>query len=196
MNIIKLNSSHADLVKSLFYKDKFMVKHLTNTHIGSPNDLVDLHYLAFQTTYLTDLVNYHAFGALSPDGEIIGLSSFYESTDEASWYGTGIRNSGNKQTAQSLLDAMIKHNEEQGRFKFYTLWSTKHARLLRRFAFSKYNNERYDYFDEFYVNERHACLFSMPWQILYNRSLSLADTTVRCTFLKQKYRTLFNAGRL
>ena len=140
--------------------------------------------------------SYHAYGAITDLGEIDAISSFYESNDEASWYGTGIRNSGNKYTAQLLLDAMIKHNEEQGRFKFYTLWSTKHAKLLRRLAFSEYNNERYDYFDEFYVNERHACLFSMPWQILYNRTLSLEDTTVRCTFLKQKYRVPFNAGRL
>jgi hypothetical protein len=74
---------------------------------------------------------------------------------------------------------------------------TKYTKLYRRFAFSDYNNERYDLYEEFMVPEKHQCMFSIPWQILYNRSLMPVDTVVRCSFLKQKYRkTIFNAGRL
>lgn len=173
-----------------------MSNSITPSHYGTPTELMELRYMTFTTTYLSDLTNYHAYGAISENGEMVGISSFYESNDEASWYGTGIRNSGNKCTARLLLDAMIAHNEERGRFKFYTLWSIKHAKLLRRFVFNEYNNERYDYFDEFYVKDKHMCMFSLPWQILYNRSLIPIDSVVRCTFLKQKYRTLFNAGKL
>ena len=77
------------------------------------------------------------------------------------------------------------------------MFPTKYINTYRRLAFSKQASERYDYFDEFFVSERHQAKFSLPWQILYNRTLIPVDTVVRCTFLKQKYRqNLFHAGRL
>ena len=195
MNIIKLNSSHADLVKSLFYKDKFMGKHLTNTHIGSPNDLVDLHYLAFQTTYLTDLVNYHAYGAINNDGVVQCYIGFYESIDDASWYWNQVRTTGNgTDLIKHCLDAVIKHNEEKGKLKFYSMFPAKYTKVYRRLAFSTHNSERYDSFDEYTVKPNNQCIYTMPWQILYNRTLTPVETVVRCSFLKQQYRTSMTNG--
>ena len=46
-------------------------------------------------------------------------------------------------------------------------WSAKHAKSLRRFIFSDWANERYDYFDEYMVPAKHQCQFGLPWQILF-----------------------------
>lgn len=199
MKIIKLGPEHSDKIKPLFKIKKFMgVDPADNYFVGTVEFTFDeMYHRAFIETYLSNLNNYHAYGAKDKRGKIVGIISFYESTDDASWYGTGIRNSGHPFTNRDLLDAAIKHNEENGRYKFYTLWSTKHATALRRLMFSKDANERYDYFDEFYVDAKHQCKFNMPWQVLYNRTLLPAETVMRCTFLKQEYRTeIFNAGRL
>jgi hypothetical protein len=77
------------------------------------------------------------------------------------------------------------------------MFPKKYSGVYRRLAFSPEANERYDYFDEYYVEEKHQCKFNLSWQILYNRTLVPVDTVVRCTFLKQKYRNnIYNAGRL
>ena len=198
MKIVKLDYSHKMQIRRLFEKKKYMgaLVH-SNYFVSNEHDFVDYYHTAFSDTYLSGLQTYHAYGAIDDEGIFQGLIGFYESIDEASWYGTHIKNSGDKKIAQMLLDVAITHNEEQGRFKFYTLWSAKHAKLLRRFVFSDWANERYDYFDEYTVPSKHQCKYSLPWQILYNRTLIPIDTVVRCTFLKQQYRDAwYNAGRL
>jgi len=188
MEIIKLDKSHIASTRHLFENKKYMGAMVnTNYFSGNDSDFVDYHHTAFTDTYLSGLKNYHAYGAFE-DGICHGLIAFYESNDDACWYGTNIRASGDKKVVQQLLDKAIQHNEECGRFKFYTLWSAKHAKLLRRFAFSDWANERYDYFDEFMVPAKHQCQYSLPWQILYNRTLVPIDTVVRCTYLKREFR--------
>lgn len=198
IKIIKLNSSHIESTRHLFEKPKYMGTFVNQSYFIDPEfNSVDYYHEAFYQTYLSDLKNFHSFGAIDESGKIQGLIAFYESTDEAAWYGTNIRNCGNKQTAQMILDEVLKYNEKNGRLKFYTLWSSKHAKLLRKFAFSQWANDRYDYFDEYLIEAGHRCIFNSPWQILFNMSLIPVDTIVRCTFLKQDYRKhLYNAGRL
>ena len=77
------------------------------------------------------------------------------------------------------------------------MFPLEYKKVYRRLAFSNIAKERYDYFDEFHVKEKHYPIFNLPWQILYNRTLVPVDSIVRCTFLKQQYRdTLYDAGRL
>lgn len=199
MKIIKLVPDHAEKIKTLFKIKKFMgVDPADNYFVGTVEFTFDeMYHRAFIETYLSNLNSYHAYGAIDDEGIFQGLIGFYESSEDASWYGTHIKNSGDKKVAQLLLDTTIKHNEERGRLKFYTLWSAKHAKLLRRFTFSEWANERYDYFDEYMVPLKHQCKYNLHWQILYNRTLIPIDTVVRCTFLKNIYRSNWsNAGRL
>jgi hypothetical protein len=198
MKIVKLDSSHILDVRRLFEKKKYMGAMVhSNYFVATDQDYVEYYHTAFSDTYLSDLNSYHAYGAIDNEGIFQGLIGFYESSEDASWYGTHIKNSGDKKVAQLLLDTAIKHNEERGRLKFYTLWSAKHAKLLRRFTFSEWANERYDYFDEYMVPLKHQCKYNLHWQILYNRTLIPIDTVVRCTFLKNIYRSNWsNAGRL
>ena len=188
MIIRKLDKTHVDALGPLFNVSKYMGADTNSTAFFEKDRMADLYHAAFCTTYLKDLKSYHAFGAFDNDGNLVGAISCYQSSDEPAWYGTQIRSNKNKEIARALLDHMIKFNEEDGRYKFYTLWNAKHARLLRRFSFSEWANERYDYYDECIVPAKTKCLYTNYWQILFNRILLPHDTVVRCTFLKQKYR--------
>jgi len=74
------------------------------------------------------------------------------------------------------------------------MFNATYARVFRKLAFSKLNKERYGAFDEFTVAAKEKCLYTLPWQILFNRTLLPVDTIVRCTFLKQEYRTTLHKG--
>lgn len=195
MNIIELNLTHKELVIPLFYSRNYMGVDLHSTYfVDTDNTTVEkVFYNIFVDTYLSGLTNYKAL-ALVDQGEIKSLISFYTSPDEPSWYGTMIRSLKNKNYVRPLLDAAMSYNEEHGRLKFYTLWSSDHAKLLRRFAFSKEANARYDYVDEIFVPARTKCFYTNYWQILFNRTLIPTNAIVRCTFLKQEYRTNLPVG--
>lgn len=123
--------------------------------------------------------------------------SFYEGIDDASWYFTSGRSLGNNSLLRDILDTIMEYNEKNGRLKFYTVMNLKHAPLVRKLGFSKRAAERYDFFDEYIVEPRNKPLFSTHWEILFKRSLLPVTTVVRCTFLKQKYRTtLYNGGNI
>ena len=194
MIIKKLDKSHEDGLFPLFVVDKYMGSDVESSDFFAKNAMARIYHKGFCTTYLTDLKSYHAFGAFDDEGEIIGAISCYQSSDEPAWYGTQIRSKNSKKVARALLDEMIKFNESTGRFKFYTLWNAKHAKLLRRFSFSNWADERYDYFDECLVPAKNKCVYTHHWQILFNRILLPNDTIVRCTFLKQKYREITPLG--
>lgn len=194
MKIEKLNKDHVDLLKPLFLSRKYMGEDVSKTDFFAKDKLAQVYHAGFCTTYLTELKNYHAFGLFDDADELVGAISCYQSPDEPVWYGTQIRSMRNKEVARNLLDHMIKFNEQQGRYKFYTLWSAKHAKLLRRFAFSDWADERYDYTDEYIVPAKTKCIYITHWQVLFNRILLPHDTIVRCTFLKQKYRDQLPVG--
>ena len=187
MIIKKLEKSHEEALYPLFETHKYMGTTVDSSDFFAKDIMAKVYHKGFCTTYLSDLSNYHAFGAFDDD-KIVGAIACYQSTDEPSWYGTQIRSINSKEVARDLLDHMIKFNEELGRYKFYTLWNAKHAKLLRRFAFSDWADERYDYFDECLVPAKTKCVYTNHWQILFNRILLPHDTIVRCTFLKQQYR--------
>ena len=153
-----------------------------------------IYHAAYTTTYLSGLKSYKSMGLFDDNDQLQALIAFYMTPDEPSWYGTQIRSANNKLYIPPLLDAVIDYNEKQGRLKFYTLWSRRHAKLLRKFAFSEKTNERYDYFDEYMVPAKTKCLYLNHWQVLFNRILLPGDTVVRCTFLKQKYREQLPVG--
>lgn len=196
MKIIELNHTHEEIVKPLFYNKNYMgVSASSNYFVDTHKDTFEtLYHKAFTHTYLTGLNNYKAFGLFDDNDCIRSLIAFYISPDEPAWYGTQIRSAKDKNYVPPLLDAVMKYNEEQGRLKFYTLWSVKHSKLLRRFAFSDNALERYDYFDEYTVPAKLKCLYTNHWHVLFNRILIPTDTVVRCTFLKREYRTQMPVG--
>jgi hypothetical protein len=195
MEIKKLESHHAEIIKPLFFNENYMgenIKFFSNRLTEQGNNLTQ-YYNNFLESYLGDFKNYCAFGAFD-NNQILGIISAYQNTDEPSWYGTQIRSVGSRQVVRDLLDSMIDYQEKAHRFKFYTLWNIRDTRLLRRFAFSDRNKERYDYFDEYFVPAKHRCFYTTHWQILYTRALLPVDTAVRCTFLKRKYRPAMPLG--
>lgn len=197
MSVVKLNSSHAEAVKGLFQHKKHMGVDANSSDFTNNDETLNFNkllYDVFCSTYLSDLNNFHVFGYIGEDGNVNALISFYESVEEPAWFLTVYRSSGNNNLLREVLDAVIKHNENNGRLKFYSLVHANQAKLLRRFLWSKYNDERYGYFDEFMVPAKHKCFYVNPWELLYNRFLVPTDSIVRCTYLKQEYRTTLPIG--
>ena len=199
MPIIKLNETHLTGIRHLFYGTKFMGIDNTKIHVQDGfNEVTEMYLNTFTAAYMSDAKNYHAYGILNDNHQITSILGFYESTDDASWYWTHVRTTGNNgNEIKMLLDKVIEHNERNGRFKFYSMFPLEYRKVYRRLSFSNDAKERYDYFDEYQVLDKHYPIFSLVWQILYNRTLAPTNTIVRCTFLKQKYReNLYEAGRL
>jgi hypothetical protein len=190
MKLIELNETHKDAILHLFYTKNYMgADFQTYFGTGNPDDGVEkIYHGAFSNTYLAGLKQYKALGLQDENGDIQGLIAFYISSTEPCWYGTMIRSAKNKDHVRLLLDAAINFHETEGRYKFYTLWSVKHSKLLRRFAFNNDTNNRYGYFDECIVPAKTRCIYQNFWTILFNRVLLPTDTVVRCTYLKQEHR--------
>lgn len=150
-------------------------------------------YDRFCNTYTFGLTNFHSYGYLE-NNQIKALISFYESDEDPAWYYTLYRSMGDNNLLRLVLDKVIEHNENNGRLKFYTLTHADHTRLLRRFHWSKYNNERYGYFDECFIPSKHKSIYTNHWELLFKRSLLPNDSIVRCNFLKQEYRTKIPLG--
>lgn len=193
MKVVKLNSTHDHAVRSLFKFKKHMGVN-DGEFSNEIDDFNDLLYNIFCDNYLSDLDNFHAYGAIDDSGIVQSLISFYESDDDPSWYYTLYRSSGNNQLLKNILDEVIAYNEKNGRLKFYTLVNSKHSKLLRRFTWSEYNSNRYGYFDEYLVPERCKPFYNTHWELLYKRILIPTETTVRCNYLKQELRTQLPIG--
>lgn len=193
MQIIKLTKEHTEACAELFQGNKFMGEVMSD-HEAYTDATNMVMYNRFVSTYLSNLKNYHAIGAIGDDGNLKGFLSFYESVEEPAWYYTLCRSDGTLSLAKDLLDYAIKFNEDNGRFKFYTLVNSKHAKLLRKFSWSDYNNERYGYFDEYMVPAKNKCFYVNAWELLFKRVLLPTDTTVRCSFLKQEFRETLAVG--
>jgi hypothetical protein len=196
MSVVKLDSTHIDAVKNLFTNKKYMgVDVNSNDYTGGEDvEFNKLLYDIFCSNYLSNLNNFHAFGYIGKNGEVKALISFYESIEEPAWYYTIYRSSGNNNLLRDVLDAVIEYNENNGRLKFYTLTNSNHTKLLRRFHWSKTNNNRYGYFDEFLVPAKTKCFYINPWELLFKRFLVPEDSIVRCNYLKQEYRTTLPIG--
>jgi hypothetical protein len=194
MKVRILNQQDSEITKDLFKTPNFMGANINEKDFFVAEKHVEFYHESFCCSYLSGLKNYKAIGYFNDDNNILGLISLYQSPDEPSWYGTQIRSIGGKQTVRMLLDHAIDLNEKDGRLKFYTLWSRKQTKYLRRFAFSNYNNARYDYFDEYFVPTKNKCFYTNHWHILFNRVLLPIDVVVRCTFLKQQYRNIIPIG--
>jgi hypothetical protein len=198
MNIIKLTSEHTEAVKPIFFNsNKYMGVSNPDPFFESEDmdlSLSEKLYDMFCNTYLTGLISYHAYGAFDDDGNILAFSGFHESSQDPSWYYNMYRGNGDRKISMYLLDKMIEHNEANGRLKFYTLVNKRHTKLLRRFSYSERNNERYDYFDEILIPANHKCFYQKYWLTICRRALVPTDTVVRCSFLKQQYRTEIPIG--
>ena len=206
MPVVKLNSSHKAACRGLFKSKKYMGKDINDTPefqvynnknnpIQSPAEEFNLRlYNVFCSNYLSNLTNFHAFGYINEEGEVTASVSFYESFEEPAWYYTLYRSTGDNTKLRDVLDEVIKYNEANGRLKFYTLVHKRHSKLLRKFHWSKYNDERYGYFDEFVVPAKTKCFYTNHWELLFKRFLVPEDSVVRCNYLKQEFRTELPIG--
>jgi len=193
MSVVKLDWSHREAVRNLFTSKKYMGTEITEFNAGNEEVFNDTLYNIFCNNYLKDLKNFHAFGYVE-NNKVTALISFYESVEEPAWYYTIYRSAGNNKMLAEVLDEVIKYNEANGRLKFYTLVHSEHSRLLRKFHWNKYNDERYGYFDEFLVPAKNKCVYINAWELLYKRFLLPKDSVIRCNFLKQEYRTTLPIG--
>lgn len=193
MVIRLLDQTDIEATKDLFLVPSYMGTDIDKCRFYVSEKYSQFYHETFCCSYLSGLNNYKSIGYFE-ENNLLGFLSYYISNDDPSWYGTQIRSTGGKEVVRTLLDYAIKNNEDEGRFKFYTLWSKEHARLLRRFAFSDYNKKRYDYFDEYIVPKLHKPFYTSHWHVLFNRVLLPIDTVVRCSYLKKEYRNNLPIG--
>ena len=191
--IVKLTSDHALKIKQLFYKSPNYMGVSIKDQFNLDIDITfeEKLYEIFCDTYLSDLEAFHAYGYVNQEtGMVDALISYYESDTDPSWYFTIYRSTGNNSLLKDILDTVLQVNESNGRFKFFSLVSSKHARLLRKFLWSSYSSERYEWVDECVIPANTKPFFSHHWEMLFKRTLLPIDTTVRCTFLKQQHRNI------
>jgi hypothetical protein len=190
-----LTAEHADAVKHLFESPKFMGTDTRVNHFKDPDaQFLKLAYDTFCDTYLSDLKNYRAYGTIEND-VITSYASGYMSPDAPEWYGTMAR-SKDRHALQQSVDKLIEYNEGLGRYRFYTLFSTRHDRAIRRHMYSPYNEARYTYSNDYMVPAKTKCLYTTAWHVLFNRTLLPVDTIVRCSTLKAEFRSLPIAGNI
>lgn len=188
MQILKLDTTHSDQIRSLYQNSKYMGVDVAGNWANNIDAYNEYIFGVFQKTYLSGLNNFQAYGLFNDAGEAECLISFYDSSDEPSWYYTMCRSRGNTELVKTLFDSVIEIQEKKNRFKFYTLVNVRHAPLLRKFTYSDYNNERYGFYDEFVVPAKTRCYYNNPWELLFKKVLLPVDTVVRCSYLKQEYR--------
>ncbi len=188
MLVEKLTSSHKECIKPLFSSSKFMGVNTDKEYFVAPDTTLNkMAYDVFCDTYLSELLNFSAYGSIE-NGIVTSVVAFYEDTDSPSWYWTHVR-SINHRAIPHVLDAVIQHNEQVGRFKFFSMFNSKYAKSYRRLTFSENVRKRYDFTDECLVPAKTKCIYRDYWQILYNRTLLPVDSIVRVTYLKQEHRT-------
>jgi len=196
-NVIKLNNSHIEDLCPLFENQQYMGVSLENKNFFGKEKLPEF-YDHFCNSYLGACQTYHAYGVWDDEkNKLQCVMSFYESVDEAAWYGTLVRSLGEDfKSLHMCLDTLIKYNEENGRLKFYIMVPERYNNIYRRFLMSPWAKERYDSVDEFYVKAKEQCKYTSPWHFLYSRLLNPTDTVVKCLYLKREYRTeLINGGK-
>lgn len=187
MLVERLSKEHAESIKPLFSSEKYMGVDSTESYfVPSEITLNEMAYNVFCDTYLSGLSNFVAYGSVE-NNVVTSAIAFYEDVDSPAWYWTHIR-SINRKHIPAVLDAAVKHNENHGRLKFYSMFNSKYAKSYRRLTFSDDVNSRYDFTDECFVPAKTKCIYRDYWQILYNRTLLPVDSIIRVTFLKQEHR--------
>ena len=152
----------------------------------------DKNFEIFCDTYLSGLNSYSAYASFQ-NGKITSFVSFYKSIDIPAWFVTNIYTTDEAHT-KAVIDMVIASNESEGRLKFYTLIDANYVNSFD--ILSADNAARYGFFDEFIVEEKDRCLYTIPWLLLYARTLHSRRSIERCYFLKQEHRVLPNGGNL
>jgi hypothetical protein len=195
MNIVKLTLDHAPAAEHLFNNEKYMGVEVNNATWGTTTHyFAQLTYNRFINAYLADLKNFGAYGAVDDAGIVQAFVCYYTSVDEPSWFYTLARSSGDNRLLKDVLDVIIDMQEKQGRMKVYSLVNLEHAKILRRLYWSKFNSDRYHYVDEYIVPAKYKTYYNRDWELLFKRSLLPSDSIVRCSFLKQEFRTVIPIG--
>jgi hypothetical protein len=201
MSVVRLSSEHVDAIKDLFYFQKLMGSNVNSPEyeyfktVGNEKNINSRIYSNFCETYLSDLKQFHAFGYVQ-DEIVKCIIAFYVASDEPSWYNTVCYGSGDRDFLVQSWDAVLKYNEENGIYKFFTVFNTDLERMQRRLYWSKYNNERYGYFNEYMLPKKTKTVYEKHWKILFNQILLPNDSIVRCNYLKPEYRSTVIAGNI
>jgi hypothetical protein len=168
------------MVKTLYNK------HIPNTEFDANINLIDFPYWEFCEYYLSDLVNFHAYGYIHND-ELSSVIAFYQSRNEPAWFYNYNYEIPGDNHMSDVLDAVIDYNEERGRLRFYgKIYSGNRERGPQ---WSPYNNERYLYVDEYLLPSKTQCYYYNHNVVLFNNKLMPDDIILRCNLLKQEYRT-------
>jgi hypothetical protein len=192
--IQELNESHIDGVKHLFYENK---KVMSSTKAFEPvgnrteEKVRKYHYNFFCNHYLNNIEGDNSISYGWVTDKVESLIAFDLPMFEPTWYFTMFRGSGDGNVhIPELFERAVRFNESIGRYKFYSCFNAKHAKKthIRKFVFSDYVNERYDYFDDYIVPAYQKCRYDIHDKYLFFGYTYPIDVVVRCTFLKQEYR--------
>lgn len=201
MSIVKLGYEHRDKIRDLFTFTRIMGSDVKSSEyeylktIGEQKDFNTKVYDNFCETFLSGLNLFHSFGYVEND-TVKAIISFYECEDEPSWYCCAVYGSGNRDYLIQVLDTVIDYNEKNGRNKFYAAFNIDHAKIQRRLYWSKYNNDRYGFYNEYVLPKRTKSIYYKHWMILFNQILLPNDSLVRCNYLKQEYRNTTLLGNI
>ena len=178
--VIKLTTTHTVQVEELF-KNMTVLHPRFDTNVNT-----EISVSNFCERYLSDLESFHAYGYIE-NNQITSLISYYVKDDDPAWFLTFCFFSDESHLSE-VLDAVIFHNEEQLRMKFY---SKINLGATRGKQWSMTNDSRYDYLDEYMIPAK-----SMPFfhQFLFAGQLLPINIVMRCNFLKQKFRTPLPLG--
>lgn len=194
MEIKLLDERHIAIARDLFSVNKHMgVDPRVNLFTDKDATFIDIAYNTFCESYLSGLKNYKAFGAFNDSGQLLSYVSGYMSMDSPAWYLTMVR-SKNRASARSCFDRILQYCEADGRFRFFSLMNLDRSDSFREFLYSPVNKERYSYVDEYIVPAKTKCIYTIDWNILFNRTLVPVDTIVKLSYLKPEYRTEIPTG--
>jgi hypothetical protein len=181
--IIKLCAEHAGLIKLAFGSSPDVMSADYNINLS-------FSYEDFCDVYLAGRGSFHAYGYMDAEGTITSLISFYESHEEPTWYLTFEFCLPDQDHLKEVMDAVIKHNEDRGRLKFYTKLRAKN----RGSHWSIFNDSRYSYIDEYIVPSHGDCFYDYHNKALFFQQLIPGEVIVRCNFLKQEHRDTIPTG--
>jgi hypothetical protein len=176
---MKFNLSQLDIIEKLYLEPNIFQVPFKKAYQSNNN----YEYNIIKSNFLGQLKNWHTYGGQSC------FITFYESIDEPAWFCTNLRYSESLNVANAMTEC-IDHNEQNNRLKFYCLLPSNVKNEHQNLILDSNQIERYDWIDEYNVPEKTMAKFTHAWQTLYGRTLADCPTTVRCYFLKNKYRTI------
>jgi hypothetical protein len=144
----------------------------------------------FTNRYLKISLGFTAFGTFDKNGQLLNILCTYDSIEEASWYWLGVFSSHkDPQSIKICTSRVLDIKESKEYYKYFSLIPTTRLHIARRFYYSDEVLSRYDFFDEYTILKNTQTPFLAHWMLLQQQIVFPIDMVVRCSFLRQQYRT-------